>query len=70
MSTTQDRCPDCLGPPGHAHGPCGHCHGTGKCPHPFCVVCASPAYDDLPFRCGTCLKCAGEGVDFTRTVPA
>jgi len=61
-----DRCEHCFKPTGHTHPRCGHCHGTGKCPVPFCVVCAGPRFDDLPFPCGTCLRCAGEGIDHSR----
>jgi hypothetical protein len=63
-----DLCDYCLKPAGHTHPPCGHCHGTGRCPVPFCIVCASPRYDDLPFPCGTCLHCAGEGIDFVAAI--
>ena len=58
-------CDYCLKPADHVHPPCGHCRGTGKCPFPFCITCADPRYDDLPFSCGTCLSCVGEGIDFS-----
>jgi len=58
-----DRCEHCFKPAGHTHPRCGHCHGTGRCPVPFCVKCAGPRFDDLPFPCGTCLWCAGDGID-------
>lgn len=59
-------CEYCLKAADHIHPPCGHCHGTGKCPHPFCIVCASPVSDTLGLSCGTCLRCVGEGIDFSR----
>jgi len=50
----------------HTHAPCRHCHGSGKCGLAFCPICADPRHDDLPFACGTCLVCVGEGIDFER----
>ena len=60
-----DLCEYCLKPADHVHPTCGHCYGTSRCPVAFCIVCADPRYDDLPFSCGTCFYCCGEGIDFS-----